>query len=413
MPMTKVLLYSDCDFFAGCENMMAILMNSDQFFKKYSPTFCYRKSIAYEMGLNKRIDRLESVRPSGIMAVRRAQLPFVVRDNYFARVCWRLCAIFAAPCISLVNLISMWRLLSNSHRDVIIINNGGYPGAASCLQAAFIAKLLGFNKVIMIVNNTAKKPKNIIKWLVHFRDRHVFQSINIVVTGSLATGNALKESRRVVSPKLVVIPNGIDDERFNVEDIVLRRGKKFAPNQALNVSIVGLHEERKGHQVLLASIFKLSTRRPDLAKCLKIIVEGEGDLTPMLMCYVKEVNISHIVRFVGHAKNMSTFYSDTDILVLPSLHSEDLPNVISEAMLFGIPTIGSNIAGIPSQIEDGFNGFLIEPGDSNRLAFRLEELLESPETVAKMSANCVETFYNKFHSDIAVSQYINLIEGDF
>lgn len=410
---TKVILYSDCGFFAGCENMMMALMNSDDFCNKHSPTFYYRKSRSYEHGLNKMIDYPILAKPSGVRIIERGQLPQGIRDNLIARVCWRGFAMLASPFLQLFNIVILFRLLSSSSRETIIINNGGYPGAHSCLQAAVISKLLGFERVIMVINNQPRPRRMRLTRLIDYFDQCVFASLDVIVTGSDATGLAIREFGCINPAKFVTIPNGIDERRFNAEDILLRRGKIFLPNQMLNISIVGLHEERKGHLALLVSIFKLSARHPDLAKYLKVLVEGEGDLTSSLKRYAREVGISHIVRFVGHAKNISAFYADTDILVLPSLHSEDLPNVISEAMLFGIPTIGSKIAGIPSQIEDGFNGFLIKPGDSNRLALIIEELLENTELLSQMATNCVDRFYEKFHSDIAVRRYVNLIDGGF
>jgi glycosyltransferase involved in cell wall biosynthesis len=46
-----------------------------------------------------------------------------------------------------------------------------------------------------------------------------------------------------------------------------------------------------------------------------------------------------------------------DFLVVPS-HSENLPNVISEAQLVGLPVIASNVGGIPEMVQDSKNGFL-------------------------------------------------------
>jgi glycosyltransferase involved in cell wall biosynthesis len=410
--MTKVILYSDCGFFAGCENMMTVLMNSDDFRNKYSPTFYYRKSRSYEHGLNKRIDYPTLAKPSGVRIIERGQIPKVIRDNLTARACWRFFAILASPVCQLLNLVTLFRLLSNSTRETIIINNGGYPGAHSCLQAAVISKLLGFERVIMIINNSPRPRRwKLFRFLDYF-NRCILASLDVIVTGSDETGLAIKEFGCLDSAKFMTIPNGIEEKHYSDADILLRRSKIFIPKQILKISIVGLHEERKGHFILLESIYKLSARRADLAKYLKVSIEGDGNLTPSLKRYVKETNISHIVRFVGHATNMSAFYADTDILVLPSLHSEDLPNVISEAMLFGVPTIGSKIAGIPSQIEEEFNGFLIESGDSDQLALKIEEFLENTSLLTRMSANCVDRFYEKFHSDVAISQYINLIDGD-
>jgi len=97
--------------------------------------------------------------------------------------------------------------------------------------------------------------------------------------------------------------------------------------------------------------------------------------------------------------------------VHPSLYSEDLPNVISEAMAYGIPTIGSKIAGIPSQISDGINGFLIEPGDYMDLSRRVELILDNSEILNSMTKECVTRFDAEFSSDIAVSRYMDLIGG--
>ena len=80
-------------------------------------------------------------------------------------------------------------------------------------------------------------------------------------------------------------------------------------------------------------------------------------------------------------------------------------------MLFGIPAIGSKIAGIPSQIDDGENGFLFEPGDINRLSEIIEKILENPTLIPMMSSKCVNKFYNEYDKDISTTRYMNLIGG--
>lgn len=79
-------------------------------------------------------------------------------------------------------------------------------------------------------------------------------------------------------------------------------------------------------------------------------------------------------------------------------------------MLFGVPTVGSEIAGIPSQISEGVNGFLIKPGDHITLSQRMETLIDNSDILNAMSQECVAKFTKEFSSDVAVGRYIDLID---
>ena len=68
-----------------------------------------------------------------------------------------------------------------------------------------------------------------------------------------------------------------------------------------------------------------------------------------------------------------------DVMVAPSIWPENLPFVIQEALLSGIPVIGSRIGGIPELIHDGRNGLLFEPRDVDGLHRALVRLLDEPE----------------------------------
>ena len=69
------------------------------------------------------------------------------------------------------------------------------------------------------------------------------------------------------------------------------------------------------------------------------------------------------VTFVAHTDRIHDYYQAIDVLIMASLHSEDLPYVILEAMAAGKPVIGSAVAGIPEQVIHGVNGLLVDPGD--------------------------------------------------
>jgi len=157
--MPKVLLYTDNDFFAGCENMIATLMNDAHVRDQFNAVLYYRKSTLYEEVLADRLDTLISCKGLPLIALHRSKLPLTIRHNIFARVTLRLSSIFLMPVTYTFNALLLAAHFWASGKDTIIINNGGYPGAQGCRQAAVAARLVGFRKIIMVVNNTTQPPR--------------------------------------------------------------------------------------------------------------------------------------------------------------------------------------------------------------------------------------------------------------
>jgi len=48
-------------------------------------------------------------------------------------------------------------------------------------------------------------------------------------------------------------------------------------------------------------------------------------------------------------------------------------------MASGKPPIGTKVGGIPAQIKDGWNGFLVEPRNEKQLAEKIRYLIDNPE----------------------------------
>ncbi len=79
--------------------------------------------------------------------------------------------------------------------------------------------------------------------------------------------------------------------------------------------------------------------------------------------------------------------SQSDLVAVPSLWRENYSRTVIDALSLGTPVMGSDIGGIPEQIEDGETGRLVPPGDiaAWREAFR--EVLEHPELLQQWRIN--------------------------
>ena len=68
--------------------------------------------------------------------------------------------------------------------------------------------------------------------------------------------------------------------------------------------------------------------------------------------------------------------------------------VYIEGMGFGLPAIATNAGATNEIIKHGANGFLIDPGDSSRLAEHIDNLVQDRELLLKMSLAALDHFYS-------------------
>lgn len=87
------------------------------------------------------------------------------------------------------------------------------------------------------------------------------------------------------------------------------------------------------------------------------------------------------------------------IFILPSYH-ENLPVAILDAMAMGLPIVSTPVAGIPEIVEDGCNGFLVQPGDFQSLADRIVRLARDPELRMAMGQANVEKYCRQYHPKV-------------
>jgi len=84
---------------------------------------------------------------------------------------------------------------------------------------------------------------------------------------------------------------------------------------------------------------------------------------------------------------------------------------VTEALWKGKPVVASNVGGIPGQIEDGKNGFLLEPNDTEGFAERIAYLLKNPDEGQKLGQQAKETVRQKFLITRLLSDYLDMLNS--
>ncbi len=150
-----------------------------------------------------------------------------------------------------------------------------------------------------------------------------------------------------------------------------------------SILFVGQNFQRKGLPLLIRAVADVKKVFPEVLIHVvgRVSVGKEEEMRDLS----KNVGIADNIIFLGQKDNeeVRRIFKLADMFAIPSL-IEGLPWVIFEAMDAGIPVIGGDTGGIPEQIEDGINGFLVKPGDWQSLSKKIQQL-----TVDK---NCRERF---------------------
>ncbi len=84
---------------------------------------------------------------------------------------------------------------------------------------------------------------------------------------------------------------------------------------------------------------------------------------------------------------------------------------VTEALWKGTPVVASNVGGIPAQIEDGKNGFLLEPKDTEGFADRIIHILKNPNEAKNLGQKAKETVRQKFLITRLLSDYLDMLNS--
>jgi galacturonosyltransferase len=116
------------------------------------------------------------------------------------------------------------------------------------------------------------------------------------------------------------------------------------------------------------------------------------------------------VKYLGRSDDVREQIREVDCIVHPSYH-EGMSNALLEGAAMGKPLIASNIPGCREVIDDGVNGFVVEPGCVDDLVDKLEIFLSMDRNAwVKMGMKSREKVERQFDRNIVVDAYLEAIE---
>lgn len=186
--------------------------------------------------------------------------------------------------------------------------------------------------------------------------------------------------------KIVVIPPGVDLERFHPMDKKEAKRRVGIPCGDANILFAGRIEPLKGIDTMLQAMAIIQERAPaTVENCCMAIIGGDpwADDLDEEMARLQELRddlkIHDLVVFLG-AKDqeiLPNYYAAAEVVVMPS-HYESFGMVALEAMAMGTPVIASEVGGLAHLVKHERTGYHVPSRDPEALARRIFELLTNP-----------------------------------
>ncbi|MDD5326515.1 MAG: glycosyltransferase [Phycisphaerae bacterium] len=125
----------------------------------------------------------------------------------------------------------------------------------------------------------------------------------------------------------------------------------------------------------------------------------------------KLIKKGDILFVVGNSETLVNAIQRYSKVIIQKSIKEGFCLTVTEALWKKTPVVASNVGGIPIQIEDGENGFLLEPQDNKGFADRIIHLLKNPKENENLGNKAKETVREKFLITRLLSDYLYMLNS--
>jgi glycosyltransferase involved in cell wall biosynthesis len=166
-----------------------------------------------------------------------------------------------------------------------------------------------------------------------------------------------------------VIPYGVDTNRF-IPDV----RRRSPSGSKLQLLFVGRINQRKGIKYLLEALRLLDSNEVHLTVCGRVV-----DGLELFRAFAGQVEVRPSIS----STELVAAYQSADMFVFPSV-AEGFAQVLLESLASGLPILSTTHTAAPDLIEEGKQGFIVEPRRPDLIAERIDWALSHRDAIAEM-----------------------------
>jgi len=306
------------------------------------------------------------------------------------------------------NIISAWKMLRFAHHDAFdLMHSHGYKGN---ILFGFVPKKVRKLPLVSTIHGytstNAFTKMRLYEWL----DTKSLKFIDAVVLVS----NAMKSHSRLKSlngNNIHVIPNGIPISdnpspshlpNFSFSKSFDKKIVDFCQN-AYTIGSIGRLSTEKGYRYLIETLELLVKGEIDA----RLVIIGEGYERDYLEGLVARFGLSDRVMLPGYREDAREYIPYFNAFVICSL-TEGLPITLLEAMQAKIPVVATKVGGIPEVLQNGKDGLIVEPRDSQSLARALSRIYLDPILCDELTNLAYQKVNTDYTSEKMALQYLDI-----
>src|SRR5690242_1220923 len=166
---------------------------------------------------------------------------------------------------------------------------------------------------------------------------------------------------------------------------------------------VGRLVPAKNYRLLLQSVALALPHVSDL----RLWVIGDGLEASPLRQLASELGITRAVEFFGEQSAVGNWLTRADLFVLSSV-SEGLPISFVEAMAAGLPSIVTDVGGMPELVDLSGAGKVVPVGDAERLAEAITAYAKGRQELAELGRRAQSCYTQYFRPERMADDYLSL-----
>ena len=177
------------------------------------------------------------------------------------------------------------------------------------------------------------------------------------------------------------------------------------PDDAVIAGIAARLNPVKDMGTLLRGFAAAHAQQPQL----RLIIAGEGQDEAMLRQLAQELGVADQVCFAGWLSDTDSFYNALDINTLTSL-SETFSYAITEGARFALPTVSTQVGGIPYLVKHNVTGLLFQPRDHEALGRHLAALAGDPDLRRRLGEQLLEKGRAEYSIESTIRRQLDIYD---
>jgi len=219
-------------------------------------------------------------------------------------------------------------------------------------------------------------------------------------------GNYLRSEVGVGDSKVVVIPNGVDAERFRPapERDRLRHQLGLEPGSPTIIAVGRLYPI-KNYTSLVASFAAVRQGHPTA----RMVIVGDGPDREQIEKAVAQRGLQAVVRLVGYRDDIENWFAAADVFAHTAAF-EGMNNAALEAMATALPVVATSVGGLREIVADGVTGRLVPYADENAMTQALLDYCLDARLRMRHGDAGRRRVMSKFTAEAMVGAYAQLYE---